>query len=262
MRTERSFIERLKLSMSFRFSELYNTRDPVDESFSLAEMAEKLISIDKFKWGYIYAFSRDPLKARVSEDEKIELTKKAIECGEKYADLIKREYGNLSPRVLVEKLGIKINILKGLTHSGALSFSEFIEPENINLNDEFLNNGKIHLEDPAVKKNLYKGNIEDILIAHELFHVLEMLDKEKVFTRTFKICLWKIPFFKNNSRLICLSEIAAMAFVSRYLDLGFSAYVYDVLFTYCFNTEESYRLFDEICRKMINKELNQVGIEN
>lgn len=45
------------------------------------------------------------------------------------------------------------------------------------------------------------GNIavEDVLLAHELFHVTEYRKKDSIFTQTEKVELWRKPF-SNRSR--------------------------------------------------------------
>ena len=56
---------------------------------------------------------------------------------------------------------------------------------------------------------LGKQAVEDVLLAHELFHVTEYRKKDTIYTRTEKVELWRKPF-SNRSRMICLGEIGGM----------------------------------------------------
>ena len=56
---------------------------------------------------------------------------------------------------------------------------------------------------------LGKQAVEDVLLAHELFHVTEYRKKDTIFTQTEKVELWRKPF-SNRSRMICLGEIGGM----------------------------------------------------
>ena len=69
-------------------------------------------------------------------------------------------------------------------------------------------------------EDLFKGaDLFSVLLAHELFHAVEQEKRKTIFTQTEKIELWKRPF-SNKSRLIALSEMAAMAFAGIHPALG------------------------------------------
>ena len=84
-----------------------------------------------------------------------------------------------------------------------------------------------------------------MLMAHELFHGIEYRNKKQIFTQTEKIELWRRPF-SNKSKILCLSEIAAMAFAKRMTGISCSPYVLDVLLMYCYNEEAAEALYEEI----------------
>ena len=64
-------------------------------------------------------------------------------------------------------------------------------------------------------------DIFSVLLSHELFHVVEHKNAEYDFyTQTEKIELWRKPF-SNKSRIIALSEMAAMAFAGEIQGLPF-----------------------------------------
>ena len=89
------------------------------------------------------------------------------------------------------------------------------------------------------------ADLKDVLMAHELFHGIEYRIRKQIFTQTEKIELWRRPF-SNKSKILCLSEMAAMAFAKRMTGISCSPYVLDVLLMYCYNEEAAIALYEEI----------------
>ena len=91
------------------------------------------------------------------------------------------------------------------------------------------------------------GNIavEDVLLAHELFHVTEYRKKDSIFTQTEKVELWRKPF-SNRSRILCLGEIAGMEFARCLTGITCTPYVLDVLMMYGYDKEAATALYEEI----------------
>ena len=67
------------------------------------EMIEKLGALTEEDWGK-YAFSREPLEGRFSDEQKMQYTHKANDCGREWAEKIARQYGTRNPGELAEKL--------------------------------------------------------------------------------------------------------------------------------------------------------------
>ena len=57
--------------------------------------------------------------------------------------------------------------------------------------------------------------------------------------------LWRKPF-SNRSRILALSEMAAMAFAKEMTGIRWSPYVLDVLLIYGYNKEAACALYEEI----------------
>lgn len=89
------------------------------------------------------------------------------------------------------------------------------------------------------------SSIEDLLLAHEIFHAVEYRNRDRIFTQTEKIELWKKPF-SNRSQIIALSEMAGMAFARELLGISVSPYLFDVLLMYGYNQEAATALYEEI----------------
>ena len=60
----------------------------------------------------------------------------------------------------------------------------------------------------------------------------------------------------NKSRIIALSEMAAMAFAGEIQGLPFSPYVFDVVLMYCYSKEAAEALYEEIMEAASQKEEN------
>ena len=58
--------------------------------------------------------------------------------------------------------------------------------------------------------------------------------KKEIYTRTEKVELWRRPF-SNRSSIVCLSEIAAMAFAAQMTGIEVSPYMLDVLLVYAYD---------------------------
>ena len=67
-----------------------------------------------------------------------------------------------------------------------------------------------------------------------------------MFTQTEKIRLWKLGPFKNDSNIVCLGEIAGMAFAKELLQLSYSPYILDSFLVYLYYPKVAYELYKEI----------------
>lgn len=92
---------------------------------------------------------------------------------------------------------------------------------------------------------LGKQAMEDVLLAHELFHVTEYGKKGTVYTRTERVELWGRPL-SNRSRTICLGEIGGMEFALRLTGIPYTPYVLDVLPMYGYDREAATAPYEEI----------------
>lgn len=89
-------------------------------------------------------------------------------------------------------------------------------------------------------------DIKSLLLAHELFHFVEEKYKKEIFTKQEKIRLWSLGPLHNDSTIIALSEVAAMAFAQAITGIPYSPYVMDVFLVYGYSPEEASGLYEEI----------------
>lgn len=211
----------------------------------LEEMITELVKIPGSVWGR-YAFSRDVLRDKITEEEKNRLIEKAYECGYTYADQLAGKYGTRVPTILAKSLGLDINYQQVPTDLSRVLFADFVEPNKITIYEDNLDKANELLKDEQVRQILGAQQVEELILAHEIFHYVEEIDSERIFTRTEKIELWTIKPFHNRSTIRALGEIAGMAFAERLLGLNYSPFVMDVFFVYGYSKEVATGLYEEI----------------
>ena len=211
---------------------------------SLEEMAGTLAGFTEEMWGR-YAFSREPLEGKFTEEQKDSYTVKANACGREWARRMAAQYGTRSPWLLAEKMGMKVKLEERPTGGGLVLFAQFVQPDEITIFTDCIDRAaalQVEWKCPLLEGEALKGT----LLAHELFHAVEEQHAEKIFTRTEKVELWRKPF-SNRSAIACLSEIAAMAFAAELMELEASPYMLDVLLVYSYDRNAAWGLYDEIC---------------
>jgi len=219
-----------------------------NEALPLDMMLEELIKLDDVAWGK-YAFSRDPLRHKFTAAQIEELTRKANDCGREYAEKVAHDYDTMDPVVIAEKLGLEIEDPDRPSGISRITFAEYIEPNHINIYTDTFTKVQPYIEDEKISTMLGENfGLRNLLIAHEIFHHLEELNKKEIFTRTEKVDLWAIKPFKNRSPINCLGEIAGMQFAKTLLHMDYSPFVMDVFLVYGYGKEVSSNLYREIMK--------------
>lgn len=211
----------------------------------LAAILGKLSKIKMSDW-YRYAFSKDPLNGRLTDRQRKMWMEQAMECGMRYSRMVCKEYGIRDPLLLAEKMGIHVTYeIEDV--SDQMIFAQYIEPDQIRLNQNLIRRAEAYMKVPEVSAVLPDGfKIQKVLLAHELFHHVEELYQNEIFTRTEKLRLWSLGPFHNDSRILALSEIAAMSFACEMTDTRYSPYLLDVLLIYGHSAADAVELFREM----------------
>lgn len=204
-----------------------------------AEMAAALRAMTDPQWGR-YAFSREPLEGKFTPEQKDAYTAKANACGAEWADRIAARYGSRDPWVIAGAMGLTVKTPATPAGGGQVLFAQFVQPDEITVFTDCLD--KAETMGDALPP---RGELERIILAHELFHAVEEQNPDTVYTRTERIELWRKPF-SNKSSIVCLSEIAAMAFAKQLLGLPFNPYALDVLLVYPYDAGAACGLYEEI----------------
>lgn len=209
-------------------------------------IVQDLCTIEEEAW-YKYAFAREPLNGRFTDEQRLDLTRKAIECGREYAKRLMEEQGYRSPEWLAEKLGAVVDYPMMPQNTSRVLFAEFREPNKIHVYMDGVNKGEALRDEPGVRRALTPQlNIPELLIAHELFHMVEERNRKEIWTRTYKIELWAPKPLHNRSTVTVLGEIAAMAFAKTLTGLRYSPYVMDAYLVYGYSPEAASALYEEM----------------
>jgi hypothetical protein len=212
----------------------------------LNQMLEDLVQIQPEEW-FRYAFSREPINGKFTDAQRIDWTRKAILCGKEYARKTAEKYGTRNSIRIAEKMGMNITYPDFPDKTDRVMFAQYTEPNNIKIFMDAVRKADRLMQDPKTAAILTeKLNIPKTLLAHELFHNIEEENKDTIFTRTEKFRLWSVGKVHNDSSIIALSEIAAMAYSQELNQLPYSTYVLDMFLVYGYSPEEASGLYEEM----------------
>ncbi len=212
----------------------------------LEQMLRDLTEIEAVEW-FGYVFSREPLNGKFDDRQRRAWMEQALACGREYADHMRREFGSSDPRVLARKMGMEVSYPTFPEKTDRVLFAEFREPNDIRIYMDAVKKAQKFLQRPEVLEVLTeKLDVANLLLAHELFHYVEEKYKKEIFTQTEKIRLWKLGPVHNDSKVIALSEIAAMGFARELTGLPYAPYVLDVFLVYGYSPEEASGLYEEM----------------
>lgn len=207
----------------------------------MKEMMETLCSLSSDVWGR-YAFSRDPINHRLREEDRLVMTDRANACGRQQAAQLVSRYGRHTAREYAALLGLKLKEKDSAGDGSYVMFASFQEPDQITVYMENLTHAQQLIEENGLGELLGHVDMEEMLIFHELFHVLEAREPA-IYTKTERFTLWKIGRLQGKTKLVALSEIAAMAFTQECLSINFSPYVFDVLLPWYHNPKQAEKLY-------------------
>lgn len=214
--------------------------------YELEYILERLVKIPELDWRN-YAFSREPLNGKITDEMRNSYMQKSCECGHDYAKRMVSEYGTHDIKALSRKLGLYVEYPEYPDKTDRVLFADFAVPNKIKIFMDAVNRAEKLLNRPSVKRILTeKLNPSDLILSHEIFHYIEEKYKSEIFTRTEKIRLWSLWKFHNDSEIYALGEIAAMSFAKELNNLPYSPYVMDVFFVYDYSAEEASGLYSEI----------------
>lgn len=211
-------------------------------------MFTDLKEVNDTAWGR-YLFAKDFLGGKVDEAGRTRMIGRALACGYEWAGRAVREARSRDPKDLAAyyKVVIKLND-QPMTEKRAV-FAEYVTGGTVELYTHPITTFEQFLAgcDEEERSSLPTlSQIKDCILAHEIFHCIEDLHADVIYTRTEKIELFHVWKFRNTSTIRALGEIAAMAFARRITKASFSPFALDVLLYYGYNREMSERIYNEI----------------
>lgn len=219
---------------------------PQRRRYPLEEMLSSLTQVNDIDW-YGYAFSRDPIHRKFTDEQERDWMKKAISCGREYAERVSREYGSRDPRKIAEGMKMKVSYPELPTKTDRILFAEYRVPNRICIYMDAVKKAERYLKRDEIRELLtYELDVSRLLLAHELFHNVEDKHRREIFTQKEKARLWSIGPIHNDSPILALSEIAAMSFAKELTGIPYSPYVMDVFLMYGYSPEEASGLYEEM----------------
>ncbi|MFV0381011.1 MAG: hypothetical protein ACK5KR_02080 [Breznakia sp.] len=195
-------------------------------------------------WG-TYAFSRDPIRGKIKGAEQKNYIAKAMHCGVDLAIKIKKKYNGKNFWEMLNLLEIKVIKEKTSGTQNYITFAKYNYPNKITVYTENVVRFNNFIDEHGLRVILEDVNIEEVLLAHEMYHYFEE-HNENLYSKREKIVLWKIGKFKYKSSIIALSEISAMAFTQEMLGLTYSPYIFDSLLLLPHDFEKAEKLINEV----------------
>jgi len=210
----------------------------------IQEFARNLAGFGDDQW-LAYNMKREPLAGRLSNTQKHDLYFGAVACGQEQARLMRGARKDATVPELAESLGVKITMDPVVSDGVFTTFATYstrdgvtIYADNATATDDLI--AREGLEDLS-------GGIamRDLLLAHELFHFVENRTPD-LFIHKKHVLIFKVGALEYRSKLMCLSEVAAMAFAQELTGLPCSPYVFDVIMLYAKNPQRAKQQYDMI----------------
>ena len=209
-------------------------------------MLANLVKIPELDWRH-YAFSREPLNGKFSDQQRLTWAAKSIECGNVYAQRLIDEFKTRDAKMIASKLGLEVSYPQYPEKTDRVLFADFVMPNKVNVFMDAVYRAERLLEKRALKRILGENlDVVNIVLAHEIFHFIEEKYAREIFTRTERVRLWSLGPIHNDSGIYALGEIAAMSCARALNDLSYSPYVMDVFLVYDYSAEDSSGLYDEM----------------
>lgn len=208
-------------------------------------MLEQLMQVPVSVWD-TYGLRNEPLKEKITKQQREKFLFLAHRTGKSLADETRQTYPGKNVEEIILAEGLRLRKIPETDGGFQPMFACYTEPDLIEVYVKTVENTEQMLRENGCAELLGGISIEELLLAHELFHFYEFLDKNLEINQKI-MPLWHIGSYTRYSRIAALSEIAAMEFAASLLDCSFSPYVLDILLS----REQARQLSDELYRYVI-----------
>jgi hypothetical protein len=234
------YMNTLARRMGINQNEVAHINQPIEK------IVTELIALKKENW-VAYAFLHEPLQRRLSKDLQKDLYIKSVECGRLCAEETIKRCGTNKLYEITSFLGLSIDKPKEPTNCYRILFADYIVPNTIHIYMDGVERGMQLLSSPKVAEAFGSSfSIFDVLLGHEIYHVIESRNADRIWTRTYEVPLWKMGSFSYKAHISCLNEIAAMSFTRCLNGLAWNPYILNVLLTYGYSPQSAIQIYGEI----------------
>ena len=175
-----------------------------------------------------HAFLKEPLRNKLTQEQRQAFYARAAACGRETAQELKRRCPGRSPQEIAGEFGITVRFEPTQEGGGYTMFASFREPDLITVYEENADKTDALLREAGVWEALGSVPCAQLLLCHELYHVLEQR-LPNLFTAQKHLTVMKLGPFTRRCRLCCLEEVGAMAFAREFTGLSCNPALYTVL---------------------------------
>lgn len=213
-------------------------------SDEIVDMMDFLLKMPLTFWD-LYALQNDLISQRLSYSQQHIFAQEARNEAIVIALCKKKTYSQMTISEILACNGISVKNMPPVDCDSKVHFAIFEEPSLVYLNRKLTEICQQLLEQTGFDYILNGHSVEEIILAHELYHVIASAG-EAPFIKKKHISVWKIGKFEIRKRITALEEVGAMAFTQEFLDLNLCPYVLDLPLTYCQSAEMAQSLYNRI----------------
>lgn len=203
------------------------------------------LQISSLGWALL-TLNADPIFKRLKEEEWITTAQDALQCGISEAAQLKRSYSGRNVREIVDSMGIEVSYVTKNRFGSYLYFSQYYsKPPQIELFQTTLDQIDQVIAAAGLEDRFGGVNLQDALIAHELFHHLECTNPQ-IATRIYRVKTWRVAGYQAHSNLVSLGEIGAFAFAKELLGLPYFPRVLELAALYQKNKDTARGLLEKL----------------
>lgn len=188
---------------------------------TMQEVTAWLSGLPESVWAEVF-HGRDLFADKISREDYWQLYDTTLKEAQALAEPCKGG----KPEDMAETLGLQISPMVMRPGEAGIVFGLFIEPDRIEIQEEAAAHATLLLDeiDPEI---LQGTSVRDILIAHEIFHALQLAHPELTLHQKH-VTTFRLGRFERKAVLGSLEEAAAMAFARHMLGLSFQPVMLDI----------------------------------
>ena len=207
----------------------------------LGKMAARLARVEDAVWDR-YQLRKEPLEGRLTPEQRVRFSDLAHRTGIDLARRVRADHPGISVRELLSMYHVRLETPDAPDQGVYHMFASFTEPDLVTLYESTALEAQQALTDTGA---LPGGTpLTEVLLAHELFHVLAY--QTPLPTDEKLLELWKLGPLRVRSRVMVLSEMAAMVFARELLKLPYSPNALDVILLYPQDPPAARRIYESI----------------
>lgn len=209
-----------------------------------SDFIKKVLAVEDEVW-WKAAFAKDPMSGKADGFRRGEIIRDAVETGKSAALEVLEQLPRRSPYQIALEWNIRFVPESRDEFQGHYLFALFSAPNTIIIYEKNIGDIEAYIEENKLRALLRGLRLQEIVIAHELFHYYEY-NHPSLFTNTIRLDYTVMGPIRLKSKLTAPSEIAAMSFARELTGYKYNPYICDILFLLPHSEEKALRVFNGI----------------